>query len=74
MPKKRLTRKVSLSAINSELKLANSSMTIRVQDSDDSKSGRLRIGRATITWTPKFKRTPRSEKTWDQFINFFLRS
>lgn len=64
-----MARRVSLSAVNSELKLANSGMTIKVEDDNPEKSGRLRIGRATIAWTSKFKQIPH-EKTWDQLIDF----
>jgi hypothetical protein len=66
-------KKVVLSAINSELRLRNSAITIRVLDPDDPQhTGRLRIGRATLKWVPKFKARPRGEKKWEELIDFMM--
>jgi hypothetical protein len=64
-----VARKITLSAINNELRLATQGITIRVDGDKPDTSGRLRIGKAKIIWTPKFKQIPR-EKTWDELIVF----
>ena len=75
-----VVKKVVLNAINSELRLKNNGVTIRVVDPNDSnKSGRLTIGKATIWWTPSIKgakirgRLSKS-KRWEELIDFFMRS
>jgi len=65
----KMARRVSLSAVNSELRLANNGVTIKVDDDAPERSGRLRIGRAKIVWTPKFKQIGFG-KTWEQLIDF----
>ena len=69
-----MARKVTINAINSELRLATNGITLRVED-DSGVSGRLRIGKATVSWTPRGKgnviggRNTRS-KTWAQLVHF----
>jgi len=70
-----MARRVSLSAVNSELRLANTGITIKVDDDDFQRSGRLRIGKAKIVWTPAVKGAKiggsrSATKTWEQFIDF----
>lgn len=72
-----MARKITLSAVNSELRLKNSGITIRVHDPDDQqRSGRLRIGRAKIVWTPRYKHAGGKKevvKKWEDLIDFLLR-
>jgi len=68
-----MAKKVSLMAVNSELRLANNGITIRIVDDQRERNGRLRIGRAIIEWkpTPGPGRPSRPfKKTWDQIIDF----
>jgi hypothetical protein len=65
-------RRVVLSSINSELRLKNTGITINVVDPDPNLSGRLRIGRATLQWFPKYKKNAKGEKNWEDFIAFIL--
>ena len=64
-----MARKVTLSAVNSELRLANTGITIKVEDDDPERSGRFKIGKAKVMWTPKFRQIG-SEKTWEELIDF----
>ena len=67
-----MARRVTLSAVNSELRLANTGITIRIDDEEPERSGRFKIGKAKIKWTPKFKQSG-FEKTWDEVIDFFMK-
>jgi hypothetical protein len=66
-------KRVVLSAINSELRLRTSGVTIRVNDNDPEKSGRLRIGKAKVQWIPFRKSTSKGEKTWEDLIDFIMK-
>jgi hypothetical protein len=66
-----MDRKITLSAVNSELRLRTNGITLTVRDpNDQQRSGRLRIGKGIIEWTPKFKQLPKGRKNWDQLIEF----
>jgi len=70
-----MARKVSLIAVNSELRLANNGVTIRVDSDDPQSSGRLRVGKAKIVWTPAIRgaRIGGSRSitiTWEKLIEF----
>lgn len=67
-----MTRKVTLSGVNSELRIATAGISINVVDDVRERSGRLRIGKAKIAWKPKYKQIE-VEKTWAQLIDFFTR-
>ncbi len=69
-----MPRKVALAEINSELRIKTSGITIRLKDGLPRYSGRLRIGKANLVWTPKFKQIdgPNNHtKTWEELIEFF---
>jgi len=68
-------RRVTLSAVNSQLGIATAGITISVVDDAPERTGRLRIGKAKIVWTPKFKKRGRGgekAKSWDELIDFFM--
>ncbi len=70
-----MARRVSLSGVNSQLGIATSGITISVVDDDDERTGRLRIGKAKIVWTPKYKKRgggAEKVKSWDELIAFFM--
>lgn len=47
-----------LSARNIELRLANTGVTIRLEDENPDRSGKLQVSKMGITWTPKYARAP----------------
>ncbi len=67
-----MARRVTLSGVNSELRIANAGISINVVDDIPERTGRLRIGKAKIAWKPKYKQIE-VEKTWTQLIDFFIR-
>ena len=50
-----MPRKLTLSATQIELRLANTGMTIRVEDDQGDRSGRLQVSKTGLRWTPKYK-------------------
>ena len=48
-----MVKKLTLSARQIELRLANTGMTIKVEDEQEGLSGRLRISKTGLRWTPK---------------------
>ena len=69
-----MTKKLMLNAKQIELRLANTGMTIRVEDDDDEYCGRLQISKVGLRWTPKYawKDGPRTVLlTWDDLPELF---
>jgi len=72
-----MAKHFSLSARNLELRLANTGVTIHMEDTTDQNlSGKLRVTKTGLTWTPKRKWEvgPRSIRiTWDDVPDVFAR-
>jgi hypothetical protein len=48
-----MARHFILSARNIQLRLASTGVTIRVEDDNQDRSGKLQVAKTGITWTPK---------------------
>lgn len=71
-----MARHFILSARNIELSLAATGVTIRVEDENPDRSGKLQVAKVGITWTPKraWAGGPRSIRIgWDDVPGIFSR-